>query len=331
MTADPVIEATPTTVETIVALLGEAVTRVVGDANRVVVRAMPLGSAEADAVTFCSMAGEKGERAIAESRGGVVICGGQVAVDGLASDQRTLVVVDTPRLSFIRVVEAFFSPPRPVGIHPAAVIDPGAVIGRDVYVGPGASVGPDCVIGDGSAIHGGVQILHGTKIGKNVTIYPGTVIGSDGFGYERDADGVLVKFPHLGGVRIEDDVEIGANTCVDRGTLGDTWIKTGAKVDNFVHVAHNVVVGRHAVVIAHAMVGGSTVIGDYAWIAPSAVLRDQLKIGERALVGLGAVVVKDVPDGETVMGAPAREAGEYKALLAAMRSLIENSRTPRGD
>jgi UDP-3-O-[3-hydroxymyristoyl] glucosamine N-acyltransferase len=154
-----------------------------------------------------------------------------------------------------------------------------------------------------------------------VIIHAGTVIGADGFGYERNEDGTFEKFPHLGGVVIEDDVEIGANACIDRGTLAPTRIREGAKIDNLVHIAHNVDVGRHAAVIAHAMIGGGTRIGDYGWVAPCACLRDGIVIGTRSTVGLGAVVTKSIGDDATVMGAPARGASEYKASLDAIKRL----------
>ncbi len=141
------------------------------------------------------------------------------------------------------------------------------------------------------------------------------MIGADGFGYERNEVGELEKFPHVGGVLIEDNVEIGANSCIDRGSLGDTRICQGARIDNLVHIAHNVYVGRHAVVIANAMVGGGTHIGDFAWVAPSACLRDRIKIGDKSLVGLASLVTKDVPNGETVLGCPARSLAKHKRLL----------------
>ena len=119
------------------------------------------------------------------------------------------------------------------------------------------------------------------------------------------------KFPHIGGVVIEDDVEIGANACIDKGTLGDTIIRKGSKLDNFVHIAHNVTIGQHTAVIAHAMIGGSTVIGNYSWIAPSVVIRDGLNIGNNVLVGLGAVVTKNIPDNETWAGIPAMHLDKF--------------------
>ena len=124
----------------------------------------------------------------------------------------------------------------------------------------------------------------------------------------RGLGGAFEKFPHVGGVQIGDTVEIGANTCIDKGTLGDTVIGDGSKIDNLVHIAHNVKVGRSCAIIAHCMVGGSTVIGDYSWVAPSSCLRDQLVIGRHATIGLGSVVTKAVADGDTVYGVPARTA-----------------------
>ncbi|HET9865725.1 MAG TPA: UDP-3-O-(3-hydroxymyristoyl)glucosamine N-acyltransferase, partial [Nitrospira sp.] len=211
-------------------------------------------------------------------------------------------------------------PRRRTGIHPTAVIDPEARIADDVYIGPYAVVGR-CDVGTGSVIHAHVTLYDGVRIGRNVTIHAGTAVGTDGFGYSRAPDGSLEHFPHVGGVVIEDEVEIGSNTCIDRGTLGDTTIREGTKVDNLVHIAHNVTVGRHALVIAHAMIGGSTVIGDGAWVAPSSAIRDGVRIGDGATIGIAAVVVKNVDPGETVMGVPARPASEYKATLAKLKSL----------
>jgi UDP-3-O-[3-hydroxymyristoyl] glucosamine N-acyltransferase len=152
-------------------------------------------------------------------------------------------------------------------------------------------------------------------------IHAGSVIGADGFGYSRNDDGELEKFPHIGSVVIEDRVEIGSNTSVDRGTLSNTVIREGAKIDNFVHVAHNVVIGKHAAVIAHAMIGGSTEIGDYGWIAPSAALMNGLHIGKGATVGLGAVVTKNIPDNETWAGVPAMPLKEFVAIQKKMKEL----------
>jgi len=309
--------------------LGDAVITVIGPTERIITHPAPIQEAQDErAITFSRHGGAKGLQLIQDTKAGVVICKDDPPLGELATSGKTFIIVEKPRLSFLRLVRTLFVEPKPRGIHPTAVINPETNIHPDAFIGPFTYVGSKCEIGAGTVIYGHVHIYSKTRIGRNVIIHAGTVIGADGFGYERNERGELEKFPHVGGVVIEDNVEIGANTCVDRGTLGNTVIREGAKVDNLVHIAHNVVVGRHAAVIAHAMVGGSTRIGDYAWIAPSACLRDVISIGERAIVGLGALVVKDVQDGTTVMGVPARPAEEYKLTLRALRQLTSGLQTP---
>jgi UDP-3-O-[3-hydroxymyristoyl] glucosamine N-acyltransferase len=286
-------------------------------------QAMSLGEAGQNAVSFCGSTARDPQSLLASTHATLLIVDQTFPIDvNLLAKAGVQAVVRSPnaRLDFVRVVERFFAKPMPRGIHATAVIDPEANIHPEVYIGPFTYVGK-CEIGEGTVIYGHVHVYSKTRIGRNVIIHAGTVIGADGFGYQRNETGELEKFPHIGGVIIEDNVEIGSNTIIDRGTLGDTIIREGAKIDNLVHIAHNVVVGRHAAVIAHAMVGGSTRIGDYAWVAPSACLRDGISIGDRATVGLGALVVKDVPDDTTVMGAPARPIEEQKRLLRRLADL----------
>jgi UDP-3-O-[3-hydroxymyristoyl] glucosamine N-acyltransferase len=149
------------------------------------------------------------------------------------------------------------------------------------------------------------------------------VIGSDGYGYQRNENLIFEKFPHMGGVIIEDNVDIGSNTCVDRGALGNTIIKEGAKIDNLVHIAHNVVIGRHCAIIANAMLGGSVVIADYSWVAPSASILNQVSIGKKVTVGMAAVVTKNIPDGETWAGVPAKPLKEFIETQKAIKNLTK--------
>jgi UDP-3-O-[3-hydroxymyristoyl] glucosamine N-acyltransferase len=227
---------------------------------------------------------------------------------------KTIVYVSDPRLASISILARFFRQ-RPVwGIHPAVVVHPEAVIHPETYIGPNTFIGR-CTIGRGSILYGNNHLYDGVRLGEDVIIHAGTVIGADGFGYHPGPDKEWLKFEHQGGVIIGNGVEIGANTCIDRGALGDTTIGDGTKIDNLVHIAHNVQVGRHCLIIAHAMIGGSCVIGDHAWIAPHAAIMQKTQIGHDATAGLGAVVLTNIPAGETWAGLPARKLEKNKAEL----------------
>ncbi|MEM4260582.1 MAG: DapH/DapD/GlmU-related protein [Candidatus Woesearchaeota archaeon] len=230
------------------------------------------------------------------------------------------ILVDDPKLRFIKIATKLFKQETKVGIDKSSTLHPEAKLGENVYIGPNCYIGK-VIIGDNVQIMGNNVILDKTIIGNNVVINPGTVIGSEGFGYSRDEDKSLKKFPHFGGVIIEDDVEIGSNTCVDRGTLGNTIIKRGTKIDNLVHVAHNVEIGEYCLIIANSMLGGSLKIGPYSWVAPSASLMNGISIGSDVTVGMGAVVVKSVEDGQTVAGVPARPLNEFIKIQSKLKNL----------
>jgi UDP-3-O-[3-hydroxymyristoyl] glucosamine N-acyltransferase len=232
-----------------------------------------------------------------------------VPSEGMPAPSESLPVVGchAPKLAFTRVVDRYFKHLLEVewpASGPSSVAAD-AVIGRNVRLAPGVVIGPNTALADGVSVGPNTCIANssvsaGVRIGANCTI------GLPGFGYERDESGQYSRFPHVGRVRIEEDVEIGSNTCIDRGALGDTVIGRGCKIDNLVHIAHNVVLGANVLVIANAMVAGSVTVGDGAWIAPSASVLNQLTIGEGATVGLGAVVIRPVDPGATVAGNPAR-------------------------
>ena len=294
-----------------------------GPDNRDVGAVRPINQCDdAAQLTFCSAVGDKANAMIRATRGGVVVCARQDYPDDIANGDKTLIQADNPRLVFMRIVAAFFVDKPARAIHPSAVIDPAAVIGENVSIGANCYVGR-AEIGDGSTLHEGVVVRDRVRIGRRVMVFPGTVIGGDGFGYERNEKGELEKFPHIGGVVIEDDVEIGCNSCIDRGVLGDTRIRSRARVDNLVHVAHNVDIGEDVAVIALSLLGGSVTIGKGAWIAPSAVIRNKVDIGEHAVIGLGAVVTKNVPAGTTVMGNPAKDHKDFKKMMGALSLLAK--------
>lgn len=236
-------------------------------------------------------------------RGSALVC--PAGADGLPPGALVVRTAD-PKALFVRITEHFFPGIARVEWPAApASIAADARIGRNVRLAPGVVIGGGTEIGDNVSIGPNTCVAH-TTIHAGVTIGCNCAIGLPGFGYARESGDAYVRFPHLGRVVIESDVEIGSNTCIDRGSLGDTVIRRGAKIDNLVHVAHNCDIGEHALVIAHAMLGGSVRIGPRAWIAPSVAVMNQATVGADAVVGLGAVVVKSVPDGTTVVGNPAK-------------------------
>ena len=230
-----------------------------------------------------------------------------------------------PRLDFSRVVERFFVPPRPWGVDNTAVIALGAKIGERCYIGPGCVVSERVEIGDDTVLYGRVFLYPGTRVGNRVLIHAGAVLGADGFGFEKQADGKWQKFPHLGGVVIGDDVEIGANSTIDRGTLEDTVIERGVKIDNLVHIAHNARIGADALVIAGAVICGGAKVGEGAWVAPQSCLREKVSVGAGATIGMGAVVNTDTPADATMVGWHARSAPATKRIFSFLQRIADGN------
>lgn len=259
-----------------------------GDPERIASKISKIIPGEKNALSFCKYEGRKASELIRNSRSSIIICSSRLELIFLGFSDKTLILTPQPRLAFMKVANQFFSWRKiHSGIHPTAIIFP------RVKIHPSAYIGPHCVISN-------------TEIGKRVIINAGTIIGTEGFGYMPDENGELVQFPHIGSVIIEDDVEIGANVCIDRGALGNTIIGRGTKIDNLVHVAHNVKIGKNCQIICQVGIGGSVEIGDNCFVGIGASIRNQKKIGNNVFIGMGAVVVKDVPDNMTVAGNPAR-------------------------
>jgi UDP-3-O-[3-hydroxymyristoyl] glucosamine N-acyltransferase len=236
----------------------------------------------------------------------IIVAGSIIYSDSLKAQSKVIIVVDQPKLAIAKIGNEFFAEKIKPRIEPSAIIHPDAKIGKDVYIGTNVKIGK-CIIGNYVQIFSNVVIHDGVTIGNYVVIKPGAVLGFEGFGFEKDSLGNLLKFPQLGKLRIHDHVEIGANTCIDRGALKDTIIGYGTKINNLCHIAHNVVIGQNVIITGHANISGSTIIEDYVWISPNVSLRGHQRIGKGATIGMGAVVTKDVPAGETWIGNPAKK------------------------
>jgi len=299
----------PLSVEEILAALGDSVLSHCGPAHVTVDAVAALGdAAAAGALSFCSTRGVGGEDEIAASRAAVILCRIE-ALERLrgADPGKALIAVDNPRLAFVQAIPLRVPPPAgATGIAQSATISSSAVIGEDVAIGEMAVIGEDCVVGAGTRIAAGAVLYDRVRLGARCTVQAGAVIGAEGFGFERDGAGPLHRFPHVGGVTIADEVEVGARACIDRDALGDTQIGAGTKIDDAAYIAHNVRIGRHCLIMAQALLCGSCVIGAGAGISPGAVIRDKVRISDGARIGLGAVVVGDVEAGATVAGVPAR-------------------------
>ena len=218
---------------------------------------------------------------------------------------KILIHVNNPKKALALVGNTFFVERPNAGIHPTAVVSSEACIGKAVSIGAYAVIGK-AKIGDGTIVSPLVRVYDNVCIGEECFIKEGTVIGGAGFGFERDEDGNRFRFPQIGGVKIGNHVEIGANTCIDRGALSDTILEDYAKVDNLCHIAHNAHIGKNAVVVACAEVSGSCSVGDDTWVGPNACIRDQRSIGSNTMIGMGSVVVKNVGDNEVWAGNPAK-------------------------
>ena len=297
--------------------------RIVGESSNIYFsNVKPITEANNESLVWVNPTRKDKQKLVEQTKATIILCDKSVVFTEKLKRNKLFIIVLNPKYAFIKILESLFSKTFEFEKHPTAVIHSKAEIHKDVFLGPFTYI-DKCKVGKGTIIHGHCHIYDNVFIGKNVIIHAGCVIGADGFGYVRTEDNSLKKFPHLGGVIIEDNVEIGANTCIDRGGLGNTVVREGAKIDNLVHIAHNVIIGKHSGVVALAMVGGSCNIDDYAWISPSAVLRDTIHIGNNAMIGMGSVVTKDVPDGETWAGVPARPMNEFLEIQKKMKTFIK--------
>ncbi len=325
---------------------------ILGDPDLILSGVASLGAAGPHDLVFVSDAiGKHMEELRASRAGAALLPAGVDAPPGMST-----IRVRQPQLAMARAIdilvpeERFFRDVSPhaclghgveiaegVGIGPQVYVGDGVRIGKGTEIHPGTTIGRGSVIGDDCVLHSGVRIYHGTSIGNRVIIHSGAVIGADGFGFvQEQIQGANSspfeplrhrKIRQIGRVVIEDDVEIGANTAIDRAALEVTRIGRGTKIDNLVQIGHNCVVGKHCILVGQSGSSGSTVLGDYVTVAGQAGLAGHLRIGSRAIVGAQSGVTKDIPEGQIVLGSPAIDARLARKSLTLLDSLPEFKRS----
>jgi UDP-3-O-[3-hydroxymyristoyl] glucosamine N-acyltransferase len=308
-------------------LVGDPATRIGGVAA--------IEDAQTGELTF--LANPKYAPFLKTTSASAVIVGKETSTEGV---EVPLIRHPNPYFAFARAVELFVDVKKVYSeaVHPTAVLAEDVKLEKGVHVGPyvvldkgvwlkrnstvlaGSFIGANSSVGEGSLVYPNVTIRENVQIGNGVIIHSGTVIGSDGFGYAKEKR-VHRKVPQIGGVKIEDDVEIGANATIDRAALGVTRIGKGTKIDNLVHIGHNVDIGENCIIVGQVGIGGSTRVGDDAVLAGQVGLAGHLKIGKRVVIGAQSGVTKDFPDGTTIFGYPAREIHKTKRIEAHLSRL----------
>ncbi len=307
-----------------------------GNPDELIAGVAGIREAQPGDVTF--VASPKYWGAVATTRASLIL----LARDAKVDTARTLIRVDNPVVAFTEVVKRLMPPPvkfapgihataviapdaklgRDVSIQPHAVIEAGAVIGDRTVIGAGTYVGHDCRLGTDCLLYPNVTLREYTVLGNRVILHSGVVLGADGFGYEK-VDGRHQKIPQVGTVEVGDDVEIGANTAIDRARFGKTRIGRGTKIDNLVQIGHNCVIGEDCIICGLVGLAGSTIIGNGVTVAGQVGMAGHLVVGDNSIIMAQAGVTKDVPPNSFMLGAPAVPHKEFKRINAATQRLPE--------
>jgi UDP-3-O-[3-hydroxymyristoyl] glucosamine N-acyltransferase len=314
---------------------------IVGNTTAIITAPEQLEEAKETEISF--IGNKKYEKFWSDSKACVAVVNQDISIE--PGENRAFIKVSNADLAMSQVLE-MFAPPTPVfsvAIHPTAVVDASAKIGLGTNIGAGAYIGPNVIIGDNVLIYPNVTILDECTIGNQTTIWSGAVIrerchigshciihpnatiGADGFGFRPDPERGLVKIPQIGNVIIGNGVEIGANSCVDRGKFSSTIVGDGCKIDNLVQIGHNSKLGKFCIMAGNSGLAGSVTLGNGVIIGGSASIKDHTVIGDGAIVGAGSGVTGDIPAGKTMLGYPAVEARDALKQWAILKRLVRDA------
>ena len=291
---------------------------VVGDGSVEVSAANTLDAAGAGQIAFLS--NQRYAKQLETTRASAVI----VSAGTKPTARVTLLRAADPSFAFAKAIERLHGHRKHPfkGVHPQAHVDPSANVGENTIVYPGAYVGASARVGRDCILYPNVTVYDGCVLGDRVIVHAGAVIGADGYAFATH-DGVHHKIPQAGNVVIEDDVEIGANTCIDRGAVGSTVIGRGTKVDDLVMIGHSVKIGAGSLVVAQVGIAGSVTVGQHATIAGQAGIAGHLSVGDKVTIAAKAGVISDIPEGATVMGMPAMPASHGRRVYTVFTQLPE--------
>lgn len=310
-----------------------------GDENTTINTFAKIEEGRAGAISF--LANPKYTHYLYDTECSIVLVDENINID--KPTKATLIRVKNARDCVAKLLQLYENmKPKRQGIDTLAFVSPKATIGENVYIGAFAYIGDNVVIGDGTQIYPhatimenisigcnciiypNVSIYHGTKIGNNVILHSGCVVGADGFGFAPNADtNSYDKIPQIGIVTIEDDVEIGANTCIDRSTMGSTYIRKGVKLDNLVQIAHNTDIGSNTVMSAQVGIAGSTKVGEWCMFGGQVGLAGHIKIGNKVFLGAQSGIISNLKDEQSLMGSPAIEPRNFFKSQAIFKRLPE--------
>jgi len=278
---------------------------ILGDPSKEIRKPGYLYTAKPDELVYCFLKNdEKDLETISKTNAGIVICQKQLKERlKQMTVKPTLILSKTPKYDFARVLQEFFVKEKPS-------------ISSHAYIGKNAKIGKDV------DIHPGVVIYDNTIIGDRVTVRANAVLGAEGLDYGKNTKGELKRIPHMSNLIIEDDVDIGSNTTVQKGMLRPTIVGKGTKIGPNCNIGHEVRIGKHCIITGMTMIAGATEIGDYTFIAPHSTIKNSIRIGNNVFVGIGSLVIHDVPDGTTVVGRPAIEIEKYREQRKRLKELL---------